>query len=67
MVHQISPSRIINEIVLACRLAHQEEQDALAEFGEKYIRYAEMTPAFFPWGRRTQKKLSHSHESHHDP
>ena len=50
------------------RLAHQEERDALAEFGEEYAHYAAMTPAFFPWGRRnTQRKLSHAQESHHDP
>ena len=38
------------------RLAHREEGDALAEFGEAYASYAAVTPAFFPWGRR-QKKL----------
>lgn len=30
------------------RLARREEQDALAEFGEQYMRYAENTPRFFP-------------------
>ncbi len=30
------------------RLARREEQEALAEFGEQYARYAEITPRFFP-------------------
>ena len=30
------------------RLAHREEQEALAEFGSDYANYAAATPAFFP-------------------
>lgn len=30
------------------RLARQEERDAVAEFGDAYVRYAKRTPAFFP-------------------
>lgn len=30
------------------RLARREEQEALVEFGEQYMRYAENTPRFFP-------------------
>ena len=30
------------------RLAKQEEQEAVAEFGNAYARYAARTPAFFP-------------------
>jgi protein-S-isoprenylcysteine O-methyltransferase Ste14 len=30
------------------RLAHREERDVLAEFGERYVRYAKVTPAFIP-------------------
>ena len=30
------------------RLARREEQEALAEFSEQYMRYAENTPRFFP-------------------
>lgn len=30
------------------RLARSEERDALKEFGERYARYAQSTPAFFP-------------------
>ena len=30
------------------RLAHREEREALAEFGEVYARYAAGTPRFFP-------------------
>lgn len=29
-------------------LAQREERDALAEFGEEYVRYAAKTPPFFP-------------------
>jgi protein-S-isoprenylcysteine O-methyltransferase Ste14 len=35
-------------VTMYVRLARQEEQDALAEFGETYARYAATTPAFFP-------------------
>lgn len=46
-------------VVMYVRLARREEQDALAEFGEAYVRYAENTPAFIPgWGRNNQKKSS---------
>jgi protein-S-isoprenylcysteine O-methyltransferase Ste14 len=34
------------------RLAHTEEREVLAEFGDAYRRYAERVPAFFP--RRAQ-------------
>ena len=56
-------------VAMYIHLAHQEERDALAEFGEEYARYAAVTPAFYPWGRHSsvQKKLAHSQESHHDP
>lgn len=55
-------------VTMYIRLAYQEERDALAEFGDEYARYAAMTPAFLPWGRRnTQRKLSHAQESHYDP
>jgi protein-S-isoprenylcysteine O-methyltransferase Ste14 len=29
-------------------LAHREERDALAEYGEQYRRYKAETPVFFP-------------------
>lgn len=39
------------------RLAHQEEREALAEFGEEYSRYAATTPAFIPrFGRRSNSR-----------
>ncbi len=34
------------------RLAKREEKQVLAEFGETYLRYTKMVPAFFPRGRR---------------
>ncbi len=55
-------------VAMYIHLAHQEERDALAELGEEYTRYAAVTPAFNPWGRRTTpRKLAHSQEAHHDP
>ncbi len=30
------------------RLAHREEREVAAEFGEEYVQYAKRTPAFFP-------------------
>ncbi len=30
------------------KLARREESEALAEFGEAYVRYAAVTPGFFP-------------------
>jgi protein-S-isoprenylcysteine O-methyltransferase Ste14 len=35
-------------VYMYVRLARREEQDASAEFGDEYIRYASGTPAFFP-------------------
>ena len=34
--------------VMYVLLAQREERDAIAEFGEEYVRYAGKTPAFFP-------------------
>jgi protein-S-isoprenylcysteine O-methyltransferase Ste14 len=35
------------------RLAHREEREVAAEFGESWVRYAALTPRWFPrWGRR---------------
>lgn len=35
-------------VTMYVRLARQEERDALAEFGDRYERYAAETPAFIP-------------------
>ncbi len=35
-------------IIMYTRLAHREEREVLAEFGEEYARYAAKTPSFFP-------------------
>ena len=35
-------------VFMYVHLARREERDALAEFGEEYVRYASRTPAFFP-------------------
>lgn len=35
-------------VFMYVRLAHTEEREALAEFGEQYERYMSETPAFFP-------------------
>jgi methanethiol S-methyltransferase len=44
-------------VTMYVRLAHREEREALAEFGEAYARYAATTPAFFPhFGHREHKE-----------
>ena len=35
-------------VVMYVKLARREEREALAQFGEKYARYAALTPAFIP-------------------
>ena len=37
--------------------ARREERDSIAQFGEKYVRYASKTPAFFPrlWSSKIEK------------
>jgi protein-S-isoprenylcysteine O-methyltransferase Ste14 len=35
-------------VTMYVKLARREEREVLAEFGEEYARYAEVTPAFFP-------------------
>ncbi len=35
-------------VTMYVRLARREEREATAEFGEEYIRYAAVTPAFLP-------------------
>ncbi len=45
-------------VIMYARLARQEEQDALAEFGEAYARYAVTTPAFFPRLRRIRPRAA---------
>ncbi|MBI3067562.1 MAG: isoprenylcysteine carboxylmethyltransferase family protein, partial [Betaproteobacteria bacterium] len=41
-------------VLMYVRLARHEERDAIAEFGEEYIRYAARTPAFLPHPRREE-------------
>lgn len=43
-------------VYMYARLARREERDAVAEFGDEYVRYANQTPAFFPClsGKRHQ-------------
>jgi protein-S-isoprenylcysteine O-methyltransferase Ste14 len=35
-------------VIMYVRLAHREEREVQAEFGEEYDRYAARTPAWFP-------------------
>ena len=43
-------------VTMYVRLAHREEREVLAEFGEAYARYAATTPAFFPRLRRMERR-----------
>jgi protein-S-isoprenylcysteine O-methyltransferase Ste14 len=43
-------------VTMYVRLARREEQEALAEFGAAYARYAAVTPAFFPRLGQTESK-----------
>lgn len=40
-------------VAMYVRLARREEREAIAEFGDEYIRYLAVTPAFIPRLRRT--------------
>ncbi len=43
------------------RLARQEEIDSISYFGDEYIKYAEVTPAFIPLiGRRKTTKIKNN-------
>jgi protein-S-isoprenylcysteine O-methyltransferase Ste14 len=42
-------------VVMYMRLARQEEQEILVQFGEAYARYAAVTPAFLP-SRRSRRR-----------
>jgi protein-S-isoprenylcysteine O-methyltransferase Ste14 len=46
-------------VFMYVRLARQEEQEALKSFGEEYVRYAESTPAFLPWGHTLNRAARH--------
>ncbi|MGH7325618.1 MAG: methyltransferase family protein [Candidatus Rokuibacteriota bacterium] len=39
-------------VVMYVRLARREDVELATVFGEEYLRYADRTPAFVPWGRR---------------
>jgi protein-S-isoprenylcysteine O-methyltransferase Ste14 len=43
-------------VTMYVRLAHREEREVVAEFGESYARYAKNTPAFFPRVGRMQHR-----------
>jgi protein-S-isoprenylcysteine O-methyltransferase Ste14 len=45
-------------LIMYVRLAHQEEREVRAEFGEAYDRYAARTPAFLPRFGGTAKTRS---------
>ena len=44
-------------VVMYVRLARSEERDATAEFGQSYLDYAAVTPAFFPHLRASKLVL----------
>ena len=43
-------------VAMYVRLAHKEEEQIRAEFGESYDRYTAATPAFFPRWRRQRRE-----------
>lgn len=45
-------------LLVYVRLARREERDFAAAFGEAWIRYARMTPAFFPRWNDGQNQAS---------
>ncbi len=49
-------------VVVYVKLAKREEQTAVTEFGESYLQYMKITPAFVPkLGRLSQAGDLHSH------
>ena len=44
-------------VTMYVKLARREEREVLVEFGEKYRRYMNSTPAFFPRLRATRWRL----------
>jgi len=44
-------------VFMYARLAKREESNAVAEYGEHYMRYAACTPAFFPRLRRKKELM----------
>ena len=44
-------------VLMYVRLAKQEEKNAVAEYGEQYLRYSTRTPAFFPRLRRKEESM----------
>jgi len=55
----VADDRYVNYVsILATmyvKLAHREEKEVLAEFGETYRRYTASTPGFFPRLKRPTK------------
>jgi protein-S-isoprenylcysteine O-methyltransferase Ste14 len=43
-------------VIMYVKLAHREEREVQAEFGDAYTRYAAQTPAFFPRMRRKSEE-----------
>ena len=50
-------------VVAYVRLSRREEKEVRAAFGDAYVRYAAVTPAFFPGVTRTTVRRSHGRTS----
>lgn len=48
-------------IVMYVRLARREDLELATVFGEEYLRYADRTPAFLPWGRPGISRAARPH------
>jgi protein-S-isoprenylcysteine O-methyltransferase Ste14 len=52
-------------VYMYVRLAHREERDVIAEFGDLYLRYAEVTPAFIPRVTKHRHDSTSAYGGHH--
>ena len=56
-IQRASPRTKSILVTMYVKLARREEREVLVEFGEKYRRYMNSTPAFFPRLRATRWRL----------
>jgi protein-S-isoprenylcysteine O-methyltransferase Ste14 len=52
-------------VYMYVRLARREERDVIAEFGELYLEYAKVTPAFIPRINKHREESTSAYGRHH--